>query len=158
VDQYRVKTKLGDFLAGFREGKLVDLALPETWKSPQRPPLLTGQEGAVGRRLVRELRAYLAGRRRRFTVPIAPEGSAWQRQVWAAMRRIPWGQVRTYGELARTVGKPGAARAVGAACGANTLLIVTPCHRVVAADGLGGFGHKACRLDLKRKLLDIERG
>ncbi|HOX04957.1 MAG TPA: methylated-DNA--[protein]-cysteine S-methyltransferase [Planctomycetota bacterium] len=157
MNQYVVKTRLGEFRAGFLGGKLAELELPGTWKSRAKPPLLSGQEGAAGRRLVRELRAYLAGRRTRFTVPVDPEGTAWQRRIWAAMRRIPWGEVRTYGELARMAGRPGAARAAGAACGANPILIVTPCHRVVAADGLGGFGRKARRLDLKRMLLGIER-
>ncbi len=155
--QYVIKTKLGNFLAGFRDGRLVELALPKTWKTSKRPPALAGQEGAAGRKLLGELREYLAGRRTRFTVPMAPEGTAWQRRVWQAMRSIPWGQTRTYGEIARAVGAPGAARAVGAACGANPVLIINPCHRVVASNGLGGFGRKARRLDLKKMLLGLER-
>jgi len=155
--RYRVRTSLGEFLAGFRGGKLAELELPGTWRSSARAPLLARQEGTAGGKLRRELRAYLAGRLRRFTVPVAPAGTAWQQRVWAAMRRIPWGEVRTYGALAQMVGAPGAARAVGGACGANPLIIVTPCHRVVAAGGLGGFGGSARRLDLKRRLLDLER-
>ena len=156
LSRYRVPTALGDFLAGFRGGKLAALALPGTWRSAKPVPVLGGQEGAAGRRLVRELRRYLAGRLKRFSVPMAPGGSEWQRRVWAAMRRIPWGQVRTYGELATMAGAPGAARAVGAACGANPIIILTPCHRAVAADGLGGFGGSRQRPGWKRKLLEIE--
>jgi O-6-methylguanine DNA methyltransferase len=157
MTQYRIKTKLGEFRAGFKDGKLAELALPKTWESRGKLPLLAGQEGGAGRRLVRELGTYVSGRRTRFTVPVDPEGTAWQQRVWAAMRRIPWGQVRTYGQLARMAGEPGAARAVGGACGMNPIIIVTPCHRVVASDGLGGFGRKARRLDLKRMLLDLEK-
>jgi len=157
VNQYRVRTKLGEFRAGFRGGRLAELALPKTWESPGKLPLLAGQEGGAGRRLVRELGTYVSGRQTRFTVPVDPEGTAWQRRVWTAMRRIPWGQVRTYGQLARMAGEPGASRAVGGACGMNPIIIVTPCHRVVASDGLGGFGRKARRLDLKRMLLDLEK-
>ena len=156
LKRYRVRTALGDFLAGFRGGKLAALALPGTWQSAKPVPVLGGQEGAAGRRLVRELRQYLAGRLKRFSVPMAPGGSEWQRRVWAALSRIPWGQVRTYGELACMAGAPGAARAVGAACGANPIIILPPCHRAVAADGLGGFGGRARRLGWKRKLLEIE--
>ena len=154
--RYRLRTHLGEFLAGFRDGGLAELALPGTWSLRGRLPLLAGQEGAAGRTLVRELRAHLAGRLRCFSVPLAPRGTAWQLRAWAAMRRIPWGQVRTYGELARMAGAPGAARATGGACGANPIIIITPCHRVVAADGLGGFGRAEKRLDLKRLLLALE--
>lgn len=76
-----------------------------------------------------------------------------RRKVWAALRRIPRGQVRTYGDLAGSIGNPGASRAVGLACGANPVPLIVPCHRVVAASGLGGFGGG---LDLKMALLEIE--
>lgn len=155
--RYRVKTSLGEFLAGLRGGRLAELELPGTWELSARPPLLGGQEGAAGRRLGRELGEYLAGRRRQFTVPVAPVGTAWQRRVWTALRRIPWGEVRTYGQVARMVGAASAARAVGGACGSNPMVIIIPCHRVVAAGGLGGFGRSRRRLGLKRLLLDLER-
>jgi len=73
--------------------------------------------------------------------------------VWKALRRIPAGQVRTYGQIARAIGKPNAARAVGNACGRNPIPIVVPCHRVVSSRGIGGFG---LGLSLKRKLLALE--
>lgn len=101
-----------------------------------------------------QLLGYLAGRRRAFSLPLAPGGSDFQRQVWAALLRIPWGETRTYGELARRLGREGAARAVGAASGANPLPILIPCHRVVAADGLGGYSGGSA---LKRRLLALER-
>ncbi|WP_404296133.1 methylated-DNA--[protein]-cysteine S-methyltransferase [Halomonas sp.] len=97
--------------------------------------------------------AYLDGRRRSFSLPLAPGGSDFQRQVWAALLRIPWGETRTYGELARRLGREGAARAVGTANGANPLPLLIPCHRVVAASGLGGYSGG---LALKRRLLEME--
>ncbi|MFN2331521.1 MAG: methylated-DNA--[protein]-cysteine S-methyltransferase [Halomonas sp.] len=97
--------------------------------------------------------AYLDGRRRSFSLPLAPGGSDFQRQVWAALLRIPWGKTRTYGELARRLGREGAARAVGAANGANPLPLLIPCHRVVAVGGLGGYSGG---LALKRRLLELE--
>lgn len=109
---------------------------------------------AFERRVARELREYAAGRRRRFTFRVEAMGTAFERQVWRELRRIPYGETATYGEIARRVGRPGAARAVGAANGRNPIPIVVPCHRVVAAGGkLGGYGGG---LALKRRLLDLE--
>ena len=100
-----------------------------------------------------QLLAYLAGRRRSFSLPLAPGGSEFQRQVWSALQRIPYGETCTYGELARRLGREGAARAIGAANGANPLPLLIPCHRVVAAGGLGGYSGG---LELKRRLLALE--
>ena len=79
--------------------------------------------------------------------------SAFRRRVWEALREIPFGQTRTYAQIARQIGSPRAARAVGGACAANRLLLAVPCHRVVAGRGLGGF---ALGLEWKRKLLELE--
>lgn len=96
---------------------------------------------------------YLAGHRRSFSLTLAPGGSEFQRQVWAALLRIPHGETRTYGDLARRLGREGAARAIGAANGANPLPLLIPCHRVVAANGLGGYSGGTA---LKRRLLTLE--
>ena len=89
----------------------------------------------------RQLRAWFAGELRRFELPLAPHGTPFQRSVWALLADIPGGQTTTYGALAHRLGKPGSARAVGAANGVNPLPIVLPCHRVIGADGsLAGFG------------------
>ena len=102
-----------------------------------------------------QLDAYLAGRLRRFDLPLSPQGTEFQRRVWEELRRIGWGCTRSYGEVARAVGSPRGARAVGMACNRNPLLLVAPCHRVVGADGsLVGFGGG---LELKRRLLELER-
>lgn len=101
-----------------------------------------------------ELEEYFSGRRREFSVPLSPHGTPFQLAVWEALRRVPYGQTRTYGELAAAVGRPGAARAVGMANHDNPLLIFTPCHRVVGKGGaLTGF---ACGLEVKRWLLTLE--
>lgn len=101
-----------------------------------------------------ELDEYFSGRRKSFTVPLSPHGTEFQLSVWQALRDIPYGQTRTYGEIAAAVGRPRAARAVGMANHDNPLLILTPCHRVVGKGGaLTGF---ACGLEVKRRLLELE--
>ncbi len=85
----------------------------------------------------RQLDEYFTRRRRNFELPLAPAGSPFHQSVWRLMREIPYGSTATYGELARRLGC--AAQPVGGACGANPIAILIPCHRVVAADGLGGF-------------------
>ncbi len=104
----------------------------------------------------RQLGAYFAGDRQEFDLPLAPVGTPFQLQVWAALRTIPYGQTWSYGELAGVIGKsPASSRAVGLANGSNPISIVVPCHRVIGADGgLTGFGGGVER---KRYLLDLER-
>lgn len=103
-----------------------------------------------------ELEEYFAGKRQKFTVPLSPHGTEFQQAVWEALRAIPYGETRTYGEIAAAVGRPRAARAVGMANHDNPLLIFTPCHRVVGKNGaLTGF---ACGLEVKRRLLELESG
>lgn len=101
-----------------------------------------------------QLDAYFAGERTSFDLTLAPEGTAFQQTVWKALRDIPYGVTRGYGELARTIGRPTAARAVGAANGQNRIGIVIPCHRVIGASGaLTGY---AAGVDRKAWLLDHE--
>ena len=103
----------------------------------------------------RELAEYVSGRRMTFDVPLAFAGSVWQKAVWMELTRIPFGETRSYGEIADNLGRPGAARAVGRANASNVLPVVVPCHRVIAADGtLGGFNGG---LHLKERLLEHER-
>ena len=103
---------------------------------------------------VEQLREYFAGTRRSFKVKLAPSRATdFQSDVWEALRRIPYGQVRTYGEVADAVRRPRAHRAVGNANHANPWPIVVPCHRVVSTEGLGGYGGGD---QVKRYLLDLE--
>ena len=105
---------------------------------------------------VRQLRAYFAGHLRRFELPLDLVGTEFQRRVWLELTRIPYGETRSYQEMARAIGAPKAVRAVGAANGANPIAIVVPCHRVIGAGGkLVGYGGG---LPLKRRLLSLERG
>ncbi|HUJ91063.1 MAG TPA: methylated-DNA--[protein]-cysteine S-methyltransferase [Gaiellaceae bacterium] len=124
-----------------------------------RRVLWPGEPGAGGDEAVlaaaaEQLREYFAGSRRAFDLPLDLEGTAFQRRAWLALAEIPYGETRSYGEQARRLGAPRAARAVGAANGANPVPIVLPCHRLVGADGsLTGFGGG---LDVKRRLLELE--
>ncbi len=102
----------------------------------------------------RELKEYFAGARREFSLPLDLRGTDFQRQVWQALREIPYGETRTYGDIAARTGNPHACRAVGMANHKNPLLIVIPCHRVIGASGaLTGFG---AGMDVKEKLLRLE--
>jgi methylated-DNA-[protein]-cysteine S-methyltransferase len=102
----------------------------------------------------RQLAEYFAGQRREFTVTLDVSGTAFQRKVWNALLTIPFGETRSYGQIARQIGSPDAVRAVGAANGRNPLSIIAPCHRVIGATGkLTGF---AGGLDVKARLLALE--
>ena len=108
------------------------------------------------REVTRQLKDYFAGKRTRFDLKLAPEGTEFQRQVWKALRTIPYGKTISYGELANKIGNPKAVRAVGGANGRNPIPIVIPCHRVIGADGsLTGFGGG---LETKVALLALETG
>ncbi|MEU3861077.1 methylated-DNA--[protein]-cysteine S-methyltransferase [Streptomyces sp. NPDC028722] len=103
-----------------------------------------------------QLETYFAGESTGFTVRLGLHGTPFQRSVWQQLARIPYGETRTYGELADLLGNPRASRAVGLANGRNPVGIIIPCHRVVGSDGsLTGYGGG---LDRKRRLLDFERG
>ena len=105
-------------------------------------------------RAARQLQEYFAGGRRVFDLPLASAGTAFQEAVWAALAAIPFGETRSYGDLALALGRPRAVRAVGAANGRNPLPIVVPCHRVIGADGsLTGYAGGMAR---KRWLLELE--
>ena len=109
----------------------------------------------VAREAAGQLEAFFQGSRRSFDLPLAPAGTDFQKAVWTALAQIPYGETVTYGELAARIGRPGAARAVGRACGANPIPVILPCHRVVGKNGaLTGY---AGGLERKRLLLALER-
>ncbi len=132
-------------------GRIAEIRYLET-ALPEASP-----ENALAERAARQLERYAADPDFEFDLPLAEAGSAFQRRVWQAMRRIPRGRTRTYGELAGALDS--APRAVGQACGANPFPLVIPCHRVVAASGIGGFAHHAggFHVDIKRWLLRHEK-
>jgi AraC family transcriptional regulator of adaptative response/methylated-DNA-[protein]-cysteine methyltransferase len=102
-----------------------------------------------------KVRAFVAGEGSLARIPLDIRGTVFQRRVWAELRRIPRGETRTYGEIARAIGAPAAVRAVGSACGANPVALVVPCHRAVRTDG--GLGGYAWGLPVKKRLLETEK-
>lgn len=147
-----LETPLGPLLVvaddhALREIRFLDPEDPE--------PRAAGPDPGVPlSRALEQLAEFLAGRRRAFDLSLAPTGTPFQIQVWAAVAAVPFGRTASYGGIARAIGRPGAARAVGAANGANPLPIVVPCHRIVGADGsLTGYGGG---LERKRWLLALE--
>ncbi|MFD1951311.1 methylated-DNA--[protein]-cysteine S-methyltransferase [Sphingomonas arantia] len=126
---------------------------------PRRVRLVAGPEGVphpILDEAAAQLANYFAGRATSFDVPLDLRGTAFQREVWAALRTIPYGETRSYVAIARQIGRPDASRAVGAANGRNPVSIIVPCHRVVGAAGaLTGF---AGGMAVKAQLLRLESG
>lgn len=150
----KIPSPLGTLLAYADEKGLVALDFPGS-KPVRGIAVATPKDRDSLKAAAAALRDYFAGRK-----PLPRNlnnvrgGTAFQRKVWKAIARIPFGKVKSYGEIAREIGSPGAARAVGAACGANPLPLFVPCHRVVASNGeLGGFSGG---LGVKKKLLRLE--
>lgn len=130
------------------------IEFPESGEARRpEPDWVETLSGPVGE-AARQLREYFSGTRTVFDLPLAPEGTAFQRSVWRVLEGIPFGETISYAELARRVGNPKASRAVGAANGANPIPIVIPCHRVIGSNGkLTGFGGG---LPMKEALLSLE--
>jgi methylated-DNA-[protein]-cysteine S-methyltransferase len=126
--------------------------------SPRRVPLtglVENDRHPVLLKAERQLEEYFAGSRQAFDLPLDMRGTTFQKDVWEALLAIPYGETRSYGQLAKQLGRPSASRAVGAANGRNPISIVVPCHRVIGSSGkLTGF---AGGLDVKARLLDMER-
>jgi methylated-DNA-[protein]-cysteine S-methyltransferase len=121
-------------------------AVERAWRRDDAAPVLVQARA--------QLAEYFEGRRTHFDVPLRPEGTAFQQSVWRALLNVPFGKTSTYGALAAAIGRPTAARAVGAAVGANPLAVVVPCHRIIGADGsLTGYAGGLAR---KTKLLALE--
>lgn len=137
------------------DGRLagVYLAGQKHWPGPD---FLGDRDDSVGGAAVGQLAEYFAGERTRFDLELAPRGTAFQAEVWAALREIGYGETTTYGELARSIGRPSASRAVGAATGRNPWSIIVPCHRLVGRNG--GLTGYAGGLEVKERLLAMERG
>ena len=139
------------------EDSIDRIDLPNRAASPPNPAW-TPSNGDLPAALAearRQIDEYFAGARREFDLPLAVAGTEFQRRVWRELRRIPFGETVSYGELAARIGRPSASRAVGAANGRNPLPVVVPCHRVIGSDGrLTGFGGG---LPTKQALLDLER-
>jgi len=157
-----ISTPLGEVRAGTCGEHLCALALPDRWEPTWRhlsrhAPKLCPCQRQIPRPIADAIAAYFAGELAALDrIPVRLFGTAFQREVWRALRAIPAGQTRTYTQLARTVGRPGAVRAAGAANGQNPIAIVIPCHRVIQKDGaVGGYAGGLAR---KRWLLAHEAG
>lgn len=148
-----VPSEIGDLLVLARGEAVAGVYMPEHRRAPALPAEARRDDAGL-RAAADQLEAYLAGERRGFDLPLAAEGTAFQRRVWAALREIPYGETEGYGALAARIGSPGAARAVGLANARNPVSIIVPCHRVVGRTGLTGY---AGGLERKRWLLDLER-
>jgi methylated-DNA-[protein]-cysteine S-methyltransferase len=148
-----IDSPLGELTLVSHDGALTGLYYPGHWYLPD--PATFGARAESGFEEAEEqLAEYFAGERTAFELPTSTAGDAFQERVWELIARIPYGETTTYGELARELGDPAIARAVGGAVGRNPLSIVVPCHRVVGKDGkLTGY---AGGLDRKRLLLDLE--
>ncbi len=115
---------------------------------------LSGESDAILTAACQQLDEWFSGMRRNFDLPLAPEGTPFQKEVWKALQTIPYGTTCSYGELAGQLGRPSASRAVGAANGCNPIALIIPCHRVIGADGsLTGY---AFGIERKQKLLNFE--
>jgi len=148
-----IDSPLGELTLVADDGVLAGIYFPMHTHLPS-PKTFGTRVGAGFETIVDQLREYFAGERHDFDIPLAPRGDAFQQRVWNLLRRIPYGETRTYGQLATELGDPALARAVGAANGRNPISIVVPCHRVVGADGrLVGY---AGGLERKQFLLDLE--
>jgi methylated-DNA-[protein]-cysteine S-methyltransferase len=134
------------------DGKLIELSFSRHAKDPGTSPI----SDDVLRAAVAQLGEYFDGRRKTFDLPLELRGPDFHKRVWTALCDIPYGRTISYGQLAKTVGDPDAARPVGSANGANPIAIIVPCHRVIGADGsLVGYGGGLKR---KQTLLDLESG
>lgn len=139
----------GQLKIGYRDGAV-------TLLTRTQGPGPTAGRTALTDLVFQQIMEYLDGRRRTFSFPYVLEGTDFQRRVWRALCAIPYGETRTYGEIAASLGSPKAARAVGRANHDNPILIAVPCHRVIGANGaLVGYG---CGLDMKAALLNLECG
>lgn len=144
-----IETSIGRLLIAEENGKIVELS---TGKE-----LLTDlhQPSDLLKKAEKELLEYLEGLRTDFDLPLNAQGTEFRRKVWDALREIPYGEVLSYGDVAKRIGCPKGARAVGQACNQNPIMIFIPCHRVIGGTGkLVGFGGG---LDMKEKLLNLER-
>ena len=148
IYQYSYETKLGSVTIVEEDGALLAITTHRTYEGiKQETPLIN--------EAYRQLSEYLLGERKRFDLPLNPQGTVFQQQVWKALCDIPYGETRSYKQIAEAIGNPKAVRAVGIANNRNPLLIVVPCHRVIGANGkLMGY---AAGIEKKEFLLKLEK-
>lgn len=144
------QTPLGQVRITEKSGAIAELVFAKGW-----PEKAVQQETPLLQKAVKQLEEYFAGIRTEFDLPLSAAGTEFQKTVWEALRRIPYGQTRSYKQVADAIGQPDSSRAVGMANSKNPILILVPCHRVVGANGkLVGY---AGGLEVKEKLLKLEK-
>ena len=148
IYQYSYETKLGSVTIVEEDGALLAITTHRTYEGLEQETLLIKEAYS-------QLSEYLLGERKRFDLPLNPQGTVFQQQVWKALCDIPYGETRSYKQIAEAIGNPKAVRAVGIANNRNPLLIVVPCHRVIGANGkLVGY---AAGIEKKEFLLKLEK-
>lgn len=144
-------TAIGDICIVQEDEAVIGLGIAGKLK----PENVIWKETPLLKQAIMQLTEYFAGDRRNFTVKLHTTGTAFQEKIWGLLQEIPYGETRTYGELAAMAGSPKGARAVGMACNRNPVMLFIPCHRVIGSDGsLTGFGGG---LPVKKKLLELEK-
>ena len=146
---YTINSPIGVLCLKEEEGYLVGLQLDHSKAPSSQAPSPLLKEAAT------QLKEYFEGTRTTFHLPLRAEGTVFQKKVWIALQDIPYGETRSYGDIAKVIGQPKASRAVGGANNRNPIMIIVPCHRVVGVNGaMVGFG---AGIEVKQYLLDLER-
>lgn len=154
MDSYVWESPIGLLKICEENGRITRLYLQQEAPDPA-PVRKNVQHSELLSEACRQLNEYFQGRRRKFDLPVGGAGTAFQQRVWEQLRSIPYGETRSYADIAAAIDNPRAVRAVGQANNRNPILILTPCHRVIHKNGeLGGFG---CGTEVKRYLLDLEK-
>jgi len=152
AEQIRIDSPIGKLIISARDGAICSIALANT---DARNDVETTVSQPVLRQAAQELNEYFSGKRTRFTFAMRAEGTPFQQSVWAALLDIPYGETKSYGEIAMAVENPKGSRAVGMACNKNPIMIAVPCHRVIGASGsLTGYAYGT---GMKQSLLDLEK-
>ncbi len=147
-----MKTPVGELFIAGRDGRITEVLFSRPRKGFPGP--MWERSDKEFAEVKKQLGEYFSGKRKKFELKLAPEGTSFQLAAWRQLRRIPYGKTISYGEQAKRMGNPKASRAVGGANGENPISIIVPCHRVIGADGrLTGFGGG---MGKKKKLLDLE--
>ncbi len=154
MNTHYLDTPIGALQLLVRDGALIRICFPEQFYEVSDEQQVSPYNSDVLQTASAQLQEYFAGQRQRFDLPLGAQGTAFQHSVWRALGEIPYGELRSYRDIACQIGRDKAVRAVGAANGRNPLPIVVPCHRVIGSDGsLTGF---AGGLAIKRQLLMLE--
>ncbi len=153
---YYYETKIGKLMIAEDGQSITDISLVSEEEGMNLSSQVLWKETELTREAYGQLSEYMEGTRRQFTVPLNPQGTVFQRKVWEALRNIPYGETRSYKQIAEAVGNGKASRAVGMANHNNPIICMIPCHRVIGANGcLVGY---AGGLDIKKQLLELEQG